>query len=362
MTTTASKCREPQRFASINDTKIAAPQRIVPEAVLRAQAGIPPDHVLMRDHNSPHDPVIKRGSAVDLNDGNVFYSIPECDVPNDQEACTADPKLSYSINDRLETTTRRDQTGQTLRDWFGLGAEVELFRDYESPIDEPISDDGEAEFSNGSAFITRPAKGLKIVVNNKPFRESDGVADPMRGRAIAALVNRTPDKTDVFRVKDSEQIPIGLDEAVAIANCDEFLVVRKHVQGGFQPTRIERELGLLRSNGADVTFVESPVPCVVYHNLPARPGTQPGRVDVLVPVPNGFPGAALDHAYLELGHLLIGRVAGAVQPGRITALGKTWAQISYHPHGNGGGPRWDKNLHGFHTYIDELITWLQRAN
>jgi len=35
-----------------------------------------------------------------------------------------------------------------------------------------------------------------------------------------------------------------------------------------------------------------------------------------------------------------------------------WQRISYHPHVNGGGPTWNPNTHGLHTYLDELLTWL----
>lgn len=79
--------------------------------------------------------------------------------------------------------------------------------------------------------------------------------------------------------------------------------------------------------------------------------------DVLVPVPAGYPAAMLDLAYLPEGSALIGRVKGAPQT-TINAGGRVWRQISYHPHNGGGGPPWNPNVHGFHTYIDELLTWL----
>jgi len=52
------KCPEPKWFALVNDSKTDAPQQSVEESVIRVQTGIPNDHVLVQDMNSPNDPVI----------------------------------------------------------------------------------------------------------------------------------------------------------------------------------------------------------------------------------------------------------------------------------------------------------------
>ena len=51
----------------------------------------------------------------------------------------------------------------------------------------------------------------------------------------------------------------------------------------------------------------------------------------------------------------------SVEPAWTTTCGRNWTRISYHPHTGGGGPAWNKDLHGFHTYIDELLAWLDKA-
>ena len=70
----------------------------------------------------------------------------------------------------------------------------------------------------------------------------------------------------------------------------------------------------------------------------------------------------LDWAYLPEGSPLIGKLKGKLQEHRIRADGRVWVQISYHPHGNGGGGPWNAARHGFHTYLGELLSWLYAGN
>lgn len=101
-------------------------------------------------------------------------------------------------------------------------------------------------------------------------------------------------------------------------------------------------------------LVENP-DAVIYFGLPSTLGVESS--DVLVPVPGGYAQAMIDGACLPQGSPLIGVVKG--QPsGMLTADGRTWVSISYHPHNGGGAPGWDPTRHGFHTYLDELVSWL----
>src|SRR5438552_11466712 len=118
--------------AVINDTLIAMPQKNIRAAVLREQAGVLKDQVIVRDHNSEDDPVVPENDRLDLGAGNVFYSMPSCDA-QPRGSCTAPAKLAYVIDDEWEIVTRADQTGRTLRDLFDLDDDVDLLRDNESP-------------------------------------------------------------------------------------------------------------------------------------------------------------------------------------------------------------------------------------
>jgi hypothetical protein len=169
-----------------------------------------------------------------------------------------------------------------------------------------------------------------------------------------------PAQYDVYKLPEEDQI--ALNQTVKVHNQEKFKVVRKTVTGGYENARIERELGILRQGGARVTFVPE-VSAVVYHDIPARKGYPLLQAtDVLVTVPGGYPGQPLDGAFLPVGSPLLGRVAGSPQPPTVQALGRAWQLVSYHPHAGGGAPPWNKDKHGLHTYVDELLTWVHRAN
>lgn len=358
-----SQCNSLPKWAGlVNDVTIPLPQQRVPVAVIKAQAQIPPDFVLVRDLDSPHDAVLRNDETVDLAFGNVFYSREMCD----QEApvrCEAAPKLAFFVDDRPEVTLNPNQTGLTIRELFGFTKDVILVRDFESSHDELISPEAEAPFIKGPVFFTRRQHcQLIITVNHKRFSEVEGVKHRMTGRQIAALVSDNPDCTEVFRLGKGEPESVPLDKEIHVENCDEFRVIRNNVCGGYEPSRIERELGLLRDGGGRADFIEQPFPAVIYRDVPARPGyLHLNKTDVLVRVPGGYPGQPLDGAHLPEGSPFLGRVAGAPQ-NIVVAEGRRWQLVSYHPHNGGGAPPWNKDKHGLHTYIDEIISWIHSAS
>jgi hypothetical protein len=129
--------------------------------------------------------------------------------------------------------------------------------------------------------------------------------------------------------------------------------------------RIERELTLLGEGGQLAELIATDRPVVLYRAVPTagEPMGLPSTVDVVVPVPNGFPAAMIDLAGLPLGSPFLARVKGGQNSqGIINIDGRQFQLASYHPHNGGGGPPWDQNRHGFHTYLDHLIAWLDRLN
>lgn len=345
----------------VDDVPILLPQRNVKAAVIKAQASIAADRVLVRDHNSPDDVVIDDNDEIDLAEGNVFYTIARCDV-KPRLACTQPPKLALFVDDRAEVTVRSSQTGRTLRELFGLPLNTNLVRDNEGKTDQPISLDDTAEFKDGPVFYSRAVVAtLRITVNSRVFSEADGVMSIMTGEQIAALVYpQNPRETRVWQVAP-EKREIDLDKKIEIKGCDEvFDVIRKKVDGGYEAARVELELAKLRESGQVITKTDNPA-AVIYHDLRTRPGNAVPKTDVLVLIPGGYPGQMLDGAYLPEGSTLIGKVKGAPQD-QINALGRTWRLISYHPHNGGGAPTWNPAMHGFHTYVGELLSWLYDAN
>ncbi len=195
---------------------------------------------------------------------------------------------------------------------------------------------------------------LHIFVNRRKFDEH--ITREMTVDAIAKLVGMTA-ATATVRRQLGEKVGPPLEGVLEIHNGDHFVVTRKHVEGGYEPAeRIVGELDRLRAGGQVATVITAPA-AVIFHGLPVLPGAPVATTDVLVPIPPGYPASMLDLAYLPEGSPLIGRVKGVPQTS-IHADGRAWRQISYHPHNGGGGPPWNPNLHGFHTYIDELLTWL----
>lgn len=153
-------------FAHINDTQIYAPHRSVRVSVLKTQASLTDSDALVRDHNSPNDVVLEDDQTVDLGEGNVFYTINKCDlVPRGH--CPDAAKLAFSVDDRVEITTKPDQTGNGLRDLFDVSACRDLIRDRETPHDEVVENDQRVLFSEGPMFVTREVKEMKIIVNGR---------------------------------------------------------------------------------------------------------------------------------------------------------------------------------------------------
>lgn len=355
-------CREPKWAAQVDDKLVPMPRQRVLTRLLKVQAGVAEGRTLLRDHNSPDDVVLGDEQEVDLAEGNVFYSLSACDVVPRCE-CRSPAKLAWVVDDRVEVTTRPGQSGQSLRDLFGLASNSVLVRDYEGPNDEVVEIAESIAFAEGPVFRSRAVVGkLQITVNARLFTEADGVTREMLGKAVAGLVYPdNPDATRVFLVSDGNR-EIALGEVVRIRGCEVFDVVRRNVDGGYEAARVERELALVREGGQSVTLLVDPQSSVIYHALRTRPGHPTAATDVLVPVPGGYPGQMLDWAYLPDDSLLIGKVKGSAQDSRISAGGRVWRQISYHPHTNGGGPPWDPAKHGFHTYLGELLSWLYAAN
>jgi hypothetical protein len=354
-------CSQPPKWAAVvDDEVIPMPSQRVKASVVRAQSSVPKSHVLVRDHNSPNDVVVDDDAVVDLVEGNVFYTLPRCDA-QPGTGCTEPAKLAFIVDDRAEVTPRSSQTGRTLRELFSLPLNSHLVRDDEGKTDQPIGLEDVAEFKNGPVFYSRAVdSALHITVNSRLFTEADGVKKVMKGYEIAELVyKQNPRETRVFEVSPQKR-EIGLDADVDIQCGEVFDVVRKKVDGGYESARVELELTKLRESGQAVTKVDNPA-AVIYHALRTRPGYAVANSDVMVAIPASYPGQMLDGAYLPVGSPLIGKVKGSPQ-GRINAAGRMWELISYHPHNGGGGAGWNPAIHGFHTYIGEILSWLYDAN
>jgi hypothetical protein len=348
-------------MASVNDENVYAPSRLVKVSVLKSQANVPDDHVLVRDHGSEHDVALGDDGVIDLAEGNVFFSLLRCEY-QPRGGCYTPAKMAWFIDDQPEITLRSEQTGRTLRELFGLTVAVRLFRDLQSSHDESVGLDATLRFPDGPVFYSRRSNvGLTITVNKQTFGTQDGVKPEMTGREIANLITTEP--CVVKRLVKGQDTDVPLDSTVTLKGCEEFKVIRNNVVGGFEQARIDRELSILRENGVEVELCTGPQSAVIYRRVPTRPGYAViAETDVLITLPPAFPGAMLDGAYLPQGSPLLGKVAGAPGQGLLQADGRVWELVSYHPHNGGGAPPWNPNRHGVHSYYSEVLAWIHHAN
>lgn len=197
-------------------------------------------------------------------------------------------------------------------------------------------------------------KDIFIFVNRIRFIESQGVKKIMSVDAIAGLVGLTSETAIVRRLMCGDDTSDPLNGDQKIKPGDQFVVTRKRVEGGFQD-RIEAELSLLREAAQEVEFVHDSASYVIYKNVPTK---SKQKIDVIVQVPAGYPAAMIDRAGLPSDSSIVNQVKGSPQE-VLQVGGKSWRMISYHPHAGGGGLSWNPQIHGFHTYLAEVLAWLE---
>lgn len=162
-------------FFTIDDKRVPAPRQQISESIIRAQASVPADRVIVRDHNSPGDQVIGDHSPVDLAQGNVFYTVARCEA-RPPAPCGMPAKLAFSVDDTVEETPTGAQTGQSLIDLFAVPPDRVLIRDLESPNDQPIRAADGVMFTEGPVFYTRATAvcDVEIKIDGKDYKVKPG--------------------------------------------------------------------------------------------------------------------------------------------------------------------------------------------
>lgn len=205
----------PKWFAVVGDKVVPMPRQVVPVRLVKVQAGVAVDKILVRDHNSPHDLALADDAAIDLAEGNVFYAQCRGERPASAQRCDAPAKLAFLIDDAWEVVVMPAQTVRTLRDLFELGDDVELIRDYESPVDQTLADDEAANFTAGPVFRTERRIDVTIKVNNHPVT--------FKRRRVTGLV--------IKQTAITQGVPITLD----------CVLYRKKADGSFGPAIRDHE-------------------------------------------------------------------------------------------------------------------------
>lgn len=149
--------------ALIGDRLAPMPRRRLKAKDVLHQADAERGGVLVRDFDGPNDVGFDPDAVVDLAEGNVFRVEHGC-ATRHEIPCAARPKLAFVADDRWEVTVQPRQTGETLRRLLTIPEDAEIFRDLESPHDDPIEDDQSAKFCDGPVFITRKACDIEITI------------------------------------------------------------------------------------------------------------------------------------------------------------------------------------------------------
>lgn len=217
---------EPKQAAVVDDSLFPMPRPKMTARDILDQVGAPKDVVIQRDYNDPVDQVFDDNELVDLREGNVFKTIPRC-APVACRDPHAKPKLAFVVDDLWEVTVTARQTGHSIKRLVGLRDDAALFRDFESPRDEPIADDALVAFQDGPVF-TAKAFTLTIKVNKKPVkvqkRKLTGLE--IKQAAIAQGVNIQESFVLYPLDKDGDLGPaIPDDKKVTLSDCDEFRCV-----------------------------------------------------------------------------------------------------------------------------------------
>ena len=155
----------PKWFAIVGDQIFPMPRREITRDVLFQQTGLLADHVLVRDRQSQHDELIPAGATIDLGIGNVFRLLPPCTTVNSN--CDAPPKLAFAVDDLFEITVNPNQTKSSIRGLFGLGADCDLERDFESPNDQQLAENAPVRFSEGPRFTKLEKTTITVIVNGR---------------------------------------------------------------------------------------------------------------------------------------------------------------------------------------------------
>lgn len=218
----AQNCHPAPKWAAlVNDKPTAAPSQKLLVRVLKHQAGVPKDHVLVRDHGTEHDVVLNDDDEIDLLDGNVFYSVPRCDYCP-RGGCPAPAKVAFFIDDRFEET-RREHTFQSLMDLFVIERDVPLIRDRISPHDEPISSDSCISYGDGPVFFTRicaPSETVEITINGEkyPIRRGKYSVSQIKHTAVPPV----PPEDTLVQVIDKKLVPLTGDACITVIGCEVF--------------------------------------------------------------------------------------------------------------------------------------------
>lgn len=216
--------------AIVGDVVIPMPRRIVTALLIKEQAGLGSDVMLIRDFQSPFDEEFRDEAEIDLAEGNVFRSAIGLCGSNPQQRDCPPPKLAIVLDDRFEIVIENKQSEASLRRLFDLHDKVQLLRDRESQFDEPINDGETIEFSDGPVFLScvelekhcsdesPPPISSRYLIRVDKIRILVDKPKPT-GREILILAGKDPATTMLNQKIGRAFKPVALDQQVDLTAC-----------------------------------------------------------------------------------------------------------------------------------------------
>lgn len=213
----------PKWAAVIRDELFPMPRRRLRARQVLDIIGATADQALVRDHNSPNDRIFADDDDVDLGDGNVLEVRPKCEAVS--RPCGSEPaKRAWVVDDSWEIGITESISVSGLRGLLNVPDDAELFRDIESPHDQPIADDAALKHSDGPVFRTE-RKSVTVKVNNQPvvFRRRQTTGAQFKQQAKLQGVSIELDFL-LYRIESDGQLSPSIKdhELVLLTDCAEF--------------------------------------------------------------------------------------------------------------------------------------------
>lgn len=217
----------PKWAALISDRLFPMPRRTLTARDILDQSGHGQDVVLVRDHGGVHDVTFDDNATVDLADGNVFRAVPRCEAKPTAH-CTESAKRAFACDDKWEVTLIGKQTGHSLKRLLGLPDDAKLFRDYESPNDQPIDDGDAVEFADGCVFTTRRAEEFCVNIEGTKHSWNKPTITTAEIRTLGKL---PADQPVVCEDAEGSERTLREDEVVTLDPCCRFGRAPKYKRG-----------------------------------------------------------------------------------------------------------------------------------
>lgn len=359
-------------IALVRDQIVPMPRRHVSSVLIREQANVPHDSVLVRDRLSGDDEVLGDDVPIDLADGNVFRLVTRCEPT--KPGNLGDPKLAFVVDDKFEIATKPTQTDAGLKRLFNLDPRVELLRDMESPNDTPIAAGETVRFADGPVFLTcitveshckgteGPPNARRYIIRVGDKRIVVDKPDP-KGREILVLAGFDPSKTLLNQRIGRQFVAVTLDQKVDLTACGvERFTTLPNEQGEGRPGHEfalpEEDVETLDANKLDwQALKENGVNWLIIRNIPLPGVFLNEPTDVAIQVPAGYPSTSLDMAFFNPPIRRRDGKAINCTNGSATLRGKTWQQWSRHY--SAENP-WKPGEYSVYTHYLLSLAWLDR--